>query len=322
MDTLRPKPHSQTLPAVLAVLALAEMLEACSQGSTQIPASAGSAPVPGPALAPRPASLNNPAPDNGAGIWLGKLSRRGEIVNTASCLIIEVGEIACVLYQDEPTIVLATDPVVGAYGIPQTATGGAHGNIDLADTSQLTGSGTLYAAPGSFLSDGMSTVAPFTITSGYLTDIAGTTDNPIQKRIDLTISSLGEVSALQAEFDHYYFRERHGDFSSDWIEGVYATFAIFDDPASLSIDADGSLFSQSSSGCVLSGDIGIIDWPYNGYAATVILETCAGLTGAYSGLAFLDDFSYVNGTDDLLIAVFNGTNFIAGKARKYQRVLP
>jgi len=82
------------------------------------------------------------------------------------------------------------------------------------------------------------------------------------------------------------------------------------------------LFSQSASGCVLSGSIGIIDWPYNGYATSVTVDNCGGLNGEYSGLAFLEDFVYVNGTDDLLVAVFNDTNFISGKARKYDRVLP
>jgi len=325
MLTRLPMHLSRTARVVFSVLALAATLEACSPGGGQsLPLSPAQTPGPSQAQAPDPvpAWLNSPAPDNGAGIWAGSLSRQGTIVNTASCLITEAGEIACSLYEAEPSLVLASDDIVGVYGVPPTATGGAHGAVNLADISRLSGSGILYAAPGSVLSDGTSTTAPFTITDGYLTDIAGTEANPIQERLDLTISSLGEISTLEVYFDHYYFRERHGDFSTDWIEGVYATFAIFDNPASLSIDADGSLYSQSASGCVLSGHIGIIDWRYNGYAANLTMANCAGLAGEYTGLAFLNDFIYVNGTDNLRIAVFNDTSFIAGEARKYSRVLP
>lgn len=325
MLTRLPMHHSRTALGVLSVLALAATLEACSPDggpSVTLSPTQAQAPTPPTAPDPSPAWLSSPAPDNGAGIWGGSLSRRGTIVNTASCLITEGGEIACSLYEAVPSVVPTSDEIVGVYSVPPTAIGGAHGTVNLADISKLSGSGMLYAAPGSVLSNGTSTTAPFTITDGYLTDIPGTEANPIQKRLDLTISSLGEVSALQAYFDHYYFRERHGDFTTDWIEGVYATFALFDDPASLSIDADGSLYSQSASGCVMSGHIGIIDWPYNGYAVNLTMENCAGLAGEYTGLAFLNDFVWVNGTDNLRIAVFNDTSFIAGEARKYARVWP
>jgi hypothetical protein len=325
MVTYQPKPCSRTAPAILSVLGLVTTLGACSGDGWQVPANAvpasGADPDAAPAPAAAPAWLNSPAPDNGAGIWLGSLSRHDVVVNTASCLITEAGEIACVFYEAVPQVTLASDPIVGVYGIPPTATGGAHGTVRLADTSNMSGSGTLYAAPGDFLSDGNSTVAPFTITDGYLTDINGTSDDPNQKRLDLTISSLGEVSTLRATFDHYYYRERHGDINNDWIEGVYATFAIFNDPASLSIDADDSMFSQSAAGCVLSGRFDIIDSLYNAYAADLTMANCDGLTGDYTGLAFLNDFVYVNGTDNLLIAVFSETSFISGEARKYSRPL-
>lgn len=312
--------YTATAQAVSFMLALDAMLVACSPNSSQIAASPGPAGDSDPA--PKAASLNSSPPDNGAGIWLGKLSRQGVIVNTVSCLITDAGEIACVLYEPVPSVTPKADENGDPYGVPPTATGGAHGTVHFTDTPNPSGSGTLYAAPGSFLSDGSSTAAPFTIADVDLTGIPGTEVNPTQKRLDLTISSLGEVSMLEAYFDHYYYRERHGDFSTDWIEGVYATFSIFDDHASLSIDADGSLYSQTASGCVLSGHIGIIDWHYNGYAASLTMENCRGLSGAYTGLAFLNDFLYVNGTDNLLVAVFNDTTFIAGEARKYTRVLP
>jgi hypothetical protein len=46
----------------------------------------------------------------------------------------------------------------------------------------------------------------------------------------------------------------------------------------------------------------------------VTISNCPGLNGIYEGLATLTDFSWVNGTNDLAIAVFNETTAIVGQA--------
>ena len=48
----------------------------------------------------------------------------------------------------------------------------------------------------------------------------------------------------------------------------------------------------------------------------VTLTECPGLNGAYGGLSTLIDFAWVNGTDNLVIAVFNETTAIVGEAVK------
>lgn len=302
--------------AVLLLLALAAGLGACSSDGTPATAASASASSDGGAGSSS-GSIVTPAAANADGLWWGKLSRDGEAVNSVSCLLTVTGEIACLLYEDDPAIVIAPDPVVGNYGVPPVPTGGASGTLQLADTSDLSGSGVLYAAPGAVLFDQSSTVAPFEITGGRVTALASTRENPYQRQLELTISSLGKVSTLRAESDHYYFLELNGGVQQDRITGVYVTFAIFDDPASLAIDADGAFVSQSASGCLLSGHIGIIHPAFNGYAVNVTVDNCADQTGAYAGLAFLNDFIWVNGTDNLRIVVFNDTGFLAGEARKY-----
>ena len=55
---------------------------------------------------------------------------------------------------------------------------------------------------------------------------------------------------------------------------------------------------------------------YNAYTVDVTVSDCSGLNGAYDGLATLIDFAWVNGTDNLVIAVFNETTAIVGEAVK------
>ena len=55
---------------------------------------------------------------------------------------------------------------------------------------------------------------------------------------------------------------------------------------------------------------------YNAYTVDLRVSDCPGLNGAYGGLATLIDFAWVNGTDNLVIAVFNETTAIVGEAVK------
>jgi hypothetical protein len=102
---------------------------------------------------------------------------------------------------------------------------------------------------------------------------------------------------------------------------VYTDFDIYGDPASLTIHQDGTLFLQTASGCAGNGQMINIDpqqvrgqGGYNAYTVEVTISSCPGLNGTYEGLATLTDFSWVNGTNDLAIAVFNETTAIVGQA--------
>jgi hypothetical protein len=234
------------------------------------------------------------------------LSRGGEVVHSAMCLLVEAGELACVLARDEA-------PGFSAWFSDEYMVGAVHGTLKVSSTSQASGSGKLYASPGNVLTDGTSGVADFTITGGSLYD---------QNRLlEFTFTSLGEESTFNGFYDHYY-ATTGGAFV--WpADGVYTDFEIYGDPASLSIDRNGALFLQTASGCSGNGQMTNIDPEhvrntpgYNAYTVDVTVSDCPGLDGAYGGLATLIDFSWVNGTDNLVIAVFNETTAIVGEAVK------
>jgi hypothetical protein len=226
------------------------------------------------------------------------------------CLLVEAGGLACILTNtsdeaagDEAAGVLSDKDMVGA----------VHGTLKVSSTSQASGSGKIYATPGNVLTDGTSVVADFTITGGSLYD---------QNRLlEFTFISLGEESTFNGYYDHYYATTGGGFVWPP--DGVYTSFEIYGDPASLSIDPNGALFLQTASGCSGNGQMTNIDpghvrntGGYNAYTVDVTVSDCPGLNGAYEGLATLIDFAWVNGTDNLVIAVFNGTTAIVGEAVK------
>jgi len=239
----------------------------------------------------------------GSGHWWGTLSRDGQVVNGAMCLLVESGELACYLTTDDSRYFPSETNVVGAM----------HGTVTVSTGSQATGSGKIYATPGNAVADGTSSVADFTVTGGALT--------ASNSQIELTISSLGVDSVFSGNFDHYY--RTYGNAFLWPADGVYGTFDIYGDPASLSIDAAGPMFLQSASGCLGAGTMINIDpghvrgtGGYNAYTVNLTVSDCTEFDGAYEGLATLLDFGWVNGTDNLLIAVFNDTNVIVGEAVK------
>jgi hypothetical protein len=225
-------------------------------------------------------------------------------------LLVEAGELACVLtnISDEA----AGDEAAGLFS-DQNMVGAVHGTLKVSSTSQASGSGKIYATPGNVLTDGTSVVADFTITGGSLSE-----QNSL---LEFTFTSLGVESTFNGFYDHYYATVGRAFV---WpADGVYTSFDIYGDPASLSIDPGGALFLQTESGCSGNGQMTNIDPEhirntpgYNAYTVDVTLSDCPGLNGAYDGLATLIDFAWVNGTDNLVIAVFNETTAIVGEAVK------
>lgn len=57
----------------------------------------------------------------------------------------------------------------------------------------------------------------------------------------------------------------------------------------ITINADGRIRGQKTNGCIISGRLSLIDSRYNSYDLSVDLDMCFGLTGSYSGLAYLTD---------------------------------
>jgi hypothetical protein len=285
-------------PTVLA-LALIAALGGCSGDGNPSrtdppdppgPIENGNAPPPPSSEPPLPTS--NPA--TGGGIWWGILSRGGEVVHSAMCLLVEAGELACVLFDtsDEGEGLLPEESMLGA----------VHGTLKVSSTRQASGSGKIYATPGNVLTDGTSVVADFTITGGSL--------SRENRRLEFTLSSLGEESTFSGDFDHIDYVVPV-DSAPD---GVYTSFEIYGDPASLSIDPNGALFLQTASGCSGNGQIVLNTPGYNAYMVDVTVNDCPGLDGAYEGLAALFEVDSANGSDVLAISVFNETTAIVGVA--------
>jgi len=219
-----------------------------------------------------------------AGIWSGTISIGGNIVNDLSCVVSEDRDVVCI-YFDSRTGNLA---------------GGARGTVRMNGT-EIKGSGKSYAAPGFVLADGVSTTASITITGGTVSE---------RSTIDADITTLGQSGRISVSYDPLY--ERGSSLST--VDGVYSGFSINGDSASLSIDPDGSVFSQTQSGCVGNGQVRIIDSRFNAYEVLVSVSSCPGLNGDYSGLAVTADLS---STDDvILFGVFKNDIGIVGAARK------
>jgi hypothetical protein len=196
------------------------------------------------------------------------------------CVVAETLEVACVL--TDPV----TDEIIGA----------AQASVQVTNTDQVSGTGTLYAAPGFVLNDG-SVFAALTITGGTVSE---------RNALDLTIDAAGATTTVSTTYDAVY--DRGSDLAT--VAAVYTTFDIFGDTSSFAIDANGAISAQSNSGCVANGQVTIIDDMFNAYDVSLDVSSCAGLDGSYEGLGFTQD---MNATDDeFLFGVFTSQTAIIG----------
>ena len=188
-------------------------------------------------------------------------------------------------------VCIITDPITGAVLVSAEAT------LQIANVTEVSGTGTLFAAPGSMLSDG-STVAPLTITAGTISEGI---------ILDLTVDGAGSTNDVSMVFDAIYNRGS----ALATVAAVYASIDIFGNTLSFVIDANGGITGQSAF-CVLNGQVGIIDANFNAYDVQLDASLCGGLTGTYDGLGITQDDA---GTDDVFVfVVTNALNAIAGAA--------
>ena len=212
-------------------------------------------------------------------------------VSTAS-----TDEVGCLFAPNNDFVCVVSDGTTG------DLTGGVNGTFQV-NGDQVSGSGNIYAAPGETLADG-STVAPLTISAGTVAE--GVT-------LDLTIDSTGLSTALTSSFDTSF--DRGADLAT--VQGTYAAADILDETTSFDVDAAGVISGQTASGCVLSGQISVIDATANAYGVNLVADaaTCGALGGDYDGLGVSQD---ENGMDDAFIfAVFvDGQLMLVGEAVK------
>ena len=128
--------------------------------------------------------------------------------------------------------------------------------------------------------------------------------------LDLTVDAAGVSTTISTTFDATY--DRGSDLAT--IAAVYTTFDIFGDPSSFTIDAAGDITGQSNSGCVLNGEVLIIDPLFNTYDVSLDVANCGGLDGMYAGLGTSQDDVVMD--DTFVFAVFTSQTAIVGVAEK------
>ena len=212
-------------------------------------------------------------------------------VSTAS-----TDDIACVFAPNDEFVCVVNDDTSG------DILGSANGTYQVSG-NQVTGAGNLYAAAGETLVDG-STIAPLTISAGAVVE---------DTSLSLTVDNLGLSIAVTSAFDASYDRGA----SLATIQATYATAELNGDMSSFDIDAAGVISGQTATGCILSGQVSVIDATANVYDVNLVADaaTCAGLSGNYDGLGTSQDDLVMD--DTFIFAVFvNGQLMIVGQAIK------
>ena len=197
------------------------------------------------------------------------------------CLVAETFEYLCVL-----TDPITDDPVSAAYDGPNPAGDG------------LLVNGSFYAVPGEKFIDG-TMLFEYVLSTGVFIP---------QDFIQLDFRAGDVRTQSEMFFNDTYTRP--SDLAT--IAATYSTFDLYGDPASFAIDANGSITSQSNSGCVLNGQVNIIDAEFNSYDVALDVSNCAGFDGSYDGLATVQDENAAN--DTFIFVVFSMDTVIIGQA--------
>ena len=133
--------------------------------------------------------------------------------------------------------------------------------------------------------------------------VTGTITGTIVERVsfegDFSIIETGESGTISLSYDALYER----DSSLAKLEGMWDQ----DGDGILTVDADGTFFEQNKFGCVLTGQVSIIDPDYNVYALAMTVSLCLDDNGQYTGLGVLADYQV---TDDLFVVQMNSTTRI------------
>jgi len=205
-------------------------------------------------------------------------------------------DIACLFAPNNEFICIVSDVASG------DLIGAANGTFQV-NGDQVTGAGNLYAGPGETLVDG-STIAPLTISTGTVAE---------DTSLALTIANSGLSIAVTSLFDVTY--DRGADLAT--VQATYTTTDILGDMSSFDIDAAGVISGQTVTGCVLSGQVSVIDAAANAYDVNLVADaaTCGALGGIYDGLGASQDETVTD--DTFIFTVFvDGQLMIVGQAIK------
>jgi hypothetical protein len=111
----------------------------------------------------------------------------------------------------------------------------------------------------------------------------GTIAGTVSQRSSLALTATGTTSlggALPAEATTFTFSSLYLNPSSlATIAGNYN-----DVGATMTVDANGAIFEQDPNGCVLSGQVSIIDAAYNAYGIQLTFANCTGTSAILNGV--------------------------------------
>lgn len=176
---------------------------------------------------------------------------------------------------------------------------GANGTFQV-NGNQVSGMGWLYAAPGESFADG-STIAAITISAGTVAE---------NTSLDLTVDGTGVSIDVTTTFDASF--NRGSDLAT--VEASWLNFDIFGDASTFDVDAMGAISGSSAAGCMLMGQVSVMDAAVNAYdvAITVIDGgTCGIPAGDYNGLGATQDETVMD--DKFFFGVFvDGISMIIG----------
>ena len=206
------------------------------------------------------------------------------------CLVAETAEFVC-----------ATSDALGNVNAT------AQGTLQITNSTQVSGSGTLYALPGLTLGNG-TTVAALSISAGTVSEGA---------TLSFTVNAAGGTATVAMTPDPAEDYARGSDVMAN-VAAVYTSFDLFGDNSSFVVSDAGAISGDSDLSCALTGQVLTIDVAFNAYDVALDLAGCtgasAGLNGMYNGLGFTADDA---GMDDVFVfAVFDADGTIIGEAKK------
>jgi hypothetical protein len=151
---------------------------------------------------------------------------------------------------------------------------------------QLSVNGSTVSGDEDFVTVQYSTIPGVTTNCVYpdgSTSGTGTVDGNVTQRQSLTVTATGTTSlgnALPSETTTWSFSSLYMNPSS------LATIAgNYDDGGpTLSIDANGVIFEQDPNGCILNGQVSIINASYNAYGIRVTFSNCTGTSASLNGV--------------------------------------
>ena len=201
--------------------------------------------------------------------------------------------VACLIDPNNAFVCIISDATTG------NLIAGANGAASVA-VDQVSGTGWLYAAPGSSFADG-STIADLSISAGTVVE---------NTSLNLTIGGTGVSIEVTTTYDPVF--DRGGDLAT--AAASWLNFDILGDASLFDVDGVGAISGTSNNGCMLMGDVSVMDATVNVYDVALSVTAagnCGIPTADYVGLGAIQDDLVMD--DNFVFAVFvDGVSMIVG----------